>query len=73
MGDYLCKYDCWLAVCPLPDHIDGLIKDKNGQIIILINENLSEEKREEALQHELQHLKRGDLYADQPISVLESM
>lgn len=56
--------DVWVAVVPLPGCVKGVIKAVPDGEVILINEALSDEEKQEALEHELEHLRRGDLYND---------
>ena len=64
----MCEYDakngCFVTVTALPGCVKGLIKAVPDGEIILINEALSDEEKQEAYEHELRHLKRGDLYND---------
>ena len=71
MSEYLAREDCHVTVCKLPPHVKGLCTVKGTEEIILINEDLSDEAKLEALAHELRHLRRGDLYSDLPVSELE--
>ena len=56
--------DVYVSVAPLPGCVKGLIKAVPDGEVILINEALSDEQKQEAYEHELRHLKRGDLYND---------
>lgn len=45
---------------PMKQH--GIVAmDANGDYIVVINAKLSPEKQQEALEHELSHIRRGDL------------
>lgn len=53
----------------LPRSVKGCVTPlEDGRYIIVINSSLSKEEQNEALQHELKHIERGDLlpgnYAD---------
>lgn len=61
---YDVKNDVYVTVAPLPGCVRGLIKAVPDGEVILINETLSDEQKQEAYEHELLHLKRGDLYND---------
>lgn len=56
--------EVYVVVAPLPGCVRGLIKAVPDGEVILINEALSDEQKQEALEHELRHLKQGDLYND---------
>ena len=70
-SQYLPREDCRVTVCKLPPHVMGLCTVKGTEEIILINEDLSDEAKLEALAHELRHLRRGDLYSDRPVEEIE--
>ena len=56
--------DVWVTVAPLPGCVKGVIKAVPDGEVILINEALSDEEKQETLEHELEYLRRGDLYND---------
>lgn len=56
--------EVYVTVAPLPGCVKGIIKAVPDGEVILINEALSDEQKQEAYEHELLHLKRGDLYND---------
>ena len=56
--------EVYVTVAPLPGCVKGIIKAVPDGEVILINEALSDEQKQEALEHELRHLKQGDLYND---------
>lgn len=72
MGEYDALLDCWITVCDLPPHVNGLIKEKDGENIILINSSLSDNAKRKALRHELRHLRRHDMRSERSISAIES-
>ncbi len=71
--NYDAKHDVFVSVCDkLPSRVKGLITtDHDGNQIILINANLSDELKGETLRHELLHLIRNDLYSDKPAIEIE--
>lgn len=71
MCEYLVKPDVFVNVVPLPGRVKGLIKAVPDGELILINEYLSEKARAEALEHELRHLSRDDLFSDKPVEEIE--
>lgn len=70
-SEYLPREDCRVTVCKLPPHVKGLCTVKGTEEIILINEDLSEEAKLTAFLHELRHLRRGDLYSEEPVIIIE--
>lgn len=70
-SQYLPREDCRITVCKLPPHVKGLCTVKGTEELILINEDLSDEAKLAAFAHELRHLRRGDLYSDEPVSKIE--
>ena len=70
-GEYLPREDCRVTVCKLPPHVKGLCTVKGADELILINEDLSEEAKLTAFLHELRHLRRGDLYSEEPLEEIE--
>lgn len=70
-SEYLPREDCRITICKLPPHVKGLCTVKGTEEIILINEDLSEEAKLTAFLHELRHLRRGDLYSDEPVIIIE--
>ncbi len=70
-SEYLPREDCRITICKLPPHVKGLCTVKGTEEIILINEDLSEEAKLTAFLHELRHLRRGDLYSEEPLEEIE--
>ena len=73
MCEYLVNADVFVSVVPLPGRVKGLIKAVPDGELILINEGLSDKAKQEALDHELRHLSRDDLYNGQPVQVSEKL
>lgn len=46
--------------------------DENGDYNVYINEALSNEKKEDALNHELSHILNDDFNSDKPIEQIEN-
>lgn len=70
-SEYLPREDCRITICKLPPHVKGLCTVKGADELILINEDLSEEAKLAAFTHELRHLRRGDLYSEEPLEEIE--
>ena len=71
MCEYLVNEGVYVNVVPLPGRVKGLIKAVPDGELILINEGLSDKAKHEALDHELRHLSRDDLYNGQPVQEVE--
>ena len=71
MCEYLVNEGVYVNVVPLPGRVKGLIKAVPDGELILINEYLSEKAKAEALEHELAHLVRDDLFSDKSIEEVE--
>lgn len=71
--EYIAKNDVFISIVyNLSTKIKGLITvDFDGNSYIFINGNLSEEEQRVALEHELLHLKRNDLYSDETAHEIE--
>ena len=71
MCEYLVNEGVYVNVVPLPGRVKGLIKAVPDGELILINEYLSENAKQEALAHELAHLLRDDLFSEKSIQEIE--
>lgn len=61
-----------IRMIELPWGVKGLtVKDEEGDFNVYINSRLSEDKRVEAFEHELDHIKRGHFYDQKPVFVKE--
>ena len=64
--------NCRVRLVDLPVQAGGLISvDEEGFVNIYLNARLSRDAQREALQHELRHHWRGDLYSDEDIRAVE--
>lgn len=65
--------NCRVRLVDLPVTVGGMISvDGSDFVNIYINARLSRDAQREALQHELRHHYRGDLYSDQDIRAVEA-
>ena len=71
MCEYLVNEGVYVNVVPLPGRVKGLIKAVPDGELILINEYLSENAKQEALAHELAHLLRDDLFSGKAVDEIE--
>ncbi len=64
--------DYYVRLVALPITVEGVVlPNDDGSFDIYINSRLSPAKREETLQHELNHIKREHFYLDLPVTVAE--
>lgn len=72
MSEYLPKDDVWITQTRLPPRVRAFCKRKGFDDCAVVNEELDEDVKKEAVEHELRHFKRGDIDRDVDISVLEA-
>lgn len=61
-----------IRVLDLPMTIRGAtVKDANGDYNVYINARLSDDGRAAAFRHEIEHIKQGHFYSEDPVEVLE--
>lgn len=61
-----------IRVLDLPMTIRGAtVKDENGDYNVYINARLSEDGRAAAFRHEIEHIRQGHFYSEDPVEVLE--
>lgn len=64
--------DCTVRIIDLPVTVRGLVaEDETGWPSIYLNARLSREMQREALRHELDHIKHGDLRSAQSVKAVE--
>ena len=73
---YDAKLDCWIFVAEtdgiLPDSVNGLVTvDSDGTNIMLINNHLSIQAKEDTFLHERKHILRNDLFSPLTATELE--
>ena len=72
MSSYVPALDTWFLFRDLPDGADGFItRDGDNTNFIVINSNISEQRKILALIHEFAHLYRNDLDSDEDREALE--
>ena len=62
--EYLEKEDIYLIYAELPEGVEGFCKEVNSYRYAVINENLDEDEKRKAIEHELNHLRNNDLYRE---------
>ena len=69
MSEYLSRLDVWITQEKMPLRVREFCKRIAEVNCIVINQDLSDEKKYEAVEHELQHLANNDL--DSPVAVAQ--
>ena len=58
----------------MPEWINGqIVVDENGDYNIYLNARHGPDEIRKALNHEMAHIMRGDMYGDKPISEAEAV
>lgn len=76
MGSYDCTIDAYVISCWLPSAVKALctMDRETGGNLILVNEALSDKAKVAACNHEICHLRQGDLSAmDTSVATLEEI
>ncbi len=64
--------DIKICIHPLPGTIKAFARRlKSGRVCIVINASLDKEAQQQALRHELEHVKRNDFDRDEPVKSIE--
>lgn len=71
MSEYDPWLDVWITQEKLPMRVRAFCKKFGDEKCIVLNEDLADEKKYEAVAHELLHLARGDLEDDAPVAEIE--
>lgn len=69
MSEYVAAYDIWLSEEKMPMRVRAFCKSLNDENCVVLNQDLSDERKMEAVAHEVLHFKRNDLSKN--ISVLK--
>ena len=68
MSEYLPKDDVWVTQTKLPPRVRAFCKRKGFDDCAVVNEELDDNVKKKAVEHEIRHFKRGDI--DKEINVL---
>ena len=71
MCEYISEYDVCLSCEPMPLNIRSLIKRVGECNCIVINEYLSDEAKQRAFKHEINHLLKNDLDSKKSVKEIE--
>lgn len=72
MNEYVAALDVCITQEHLPMTVKAFCKVCKGERCIILNQDLSDEKKYEAVAHELLHFSRNDLCSDEDVENLES-
>lgn len=65
-------FDYFIRFIPLPWHVKGFVTPNDDDTYsVYINSLLPEPVQRITLEHELYHIRNGDLYSDEPVSIIE--
>lgn len=71
MSEYLPKDDVWVTQTKLPPRVRAFCKRKGYDDCAVVNEELGDRVKREAVRHEICHLKRGDIDREDYTTALE--
>ena len=64
--------DYYVRLVELPIRVEGVtVPNSDGSFSMYINSLLSSERRDAALQHELEHIQREHFYLEMPVACME--
>ena len=69
--EYIAEKDVWCEEAKLPMAVHSFVCRKNGQIFMIVNSELSDEAKKEAIEHELDHIEENDLSSEEPAVEIE--
>ena len=69
--EYIADKDIWYAEEKMPLSVHGFVCRKGGQVFMVINADLSEEAKRDAIRHELDHIDNGDLFKEEDATRIE--
>lgn len=71
--EYIADKDIWYAEEKMPLSVHGFVCRKCGQVFMVINADLSEEAKRDAIRHELDHIDNGDLFKEEDATEIEKL
>lgn len=77
MSDPVVSYDALSGILTvlidMPFGVDGFVTpNEDGTYTIFLARNRSPERIKKALQHELEHIRRGDLFSGEDVQAIEA-
>lgn len=70
--EYIAEKDIWCEEKRMPMSVHGFVCRKFGERFMVINADLSDEAKAEAIRHEFDHIDNDDLYSDETAIEIES-
>lgn len=71
MSEYVPWLDVWITQATLPMRVKAFCKQLPTGDCIILNKDLADDKKLEAVVHEMRHLVRGDLDDGTPVAEIE--
>lgn len=71
--EYIADKDIWCEERKMPLSVHGFVCRKNGHVFMIINADLSEEAKREAIKHEFEHLRKDDLFSEENATEIEKL
>lgn len=71
MSEYLPKDDIWITQTRLPPRVRAFCKRKGFDECAVVNEDLSDDVKHDAVLHEVEHIRHGDLGSERTFFELE--
>lgn len=66
--------DYFVRVIPLPCNLCGMVTpNDDGSFSVYINADIDDQRKKEALDHELEHIENDDFYNGRPITEIEDI
>ena len=71
MSEYVSNYDVWITQQKMPIRVRAFCAQMEDEDCVVVNQDLSEEKKMDAVAHEILHFRRNDLNSDLSVSEIE--
>ena len=71
MSEYVGAFDIWITQQKMPIRVRAFCGYVDSDKCVVLNEALSDEKKMEAIEHEVLHFNRNDLSSDLSVSEIE--
>lgn len=72
MSEYLPKIDVWVTQTQLPGHVRAFCKRVGFDECAVVNEDLDDDVKREAVMHEIDHVEDGDLDKELAVPMIET-
>lgn len=71
MSEYVESFDIWITQQKMPLRIRAFCKCLGGDNCVVLNQDLSDDRKREAVVHEVLHFKRNDLAKSATVKEIE--